>query len=114
MPCALLGDLKITVQLHAGHALEAGCHEIDGDCPNLVTESGTLHSRSNAYTEPLAAFPFTAEIRHARVLGPRYIGRTAMWTERTIRPALIYKPLFSGRIVRKHLKQLIEADAFAV
>ena len=114
MPCAFLGNLKITVQLHAGHALEAGCHEIDGDYPNLVTEFGTLHRRSNADAEPLAAFPLTAEIRHGLVLGPGYIDRTAMWTVRTIRPALFNKPLFSGRIVRKHLKQLFQADAFTV
>ena len=27
---------------------------------------------------------------------------------------LFYKPLFSGRIDRKHLKQLFQADAFAM
>ena len=32
-PCGLLGDVQVAVQLHAGHALEAGQAEVDGDGP---------------------------------------------------------------------------------
>ncbi len=38
MPRAFLRDLKITVQLHRGDALERRRHEINGDGPNLKTQ----------------------------------------------------------------------------
>ena len=64
MPGGLLRDVQVAVEFHARDGLQAGEIQVDVDGPHLAPEVRRLHDRSGLDTEPLAAFPLTAMVRH--------------------------------------------------
>ncbi len=55
VPSGLLGDAEVPVELHAGHTLEVGTHEIGREAPLAEGEVRSLHDRAGLYREVLVA-----------------------------------------------------------
>ena len=115
MPGRLLRHFEIPMQFHRRHALEARRHQIDRDRPRLVAELRALHDVSHLEAEPRLAVAVATAVRHRLVpdISLDVEGATAR-AVRAVRPDLRFEPPLGRGIVREHLHELLETDAFAV
>lgn len=59
------------MQFHAGHTLEVGCQQIDGNGPITITEFGSFHDSTGLEAELRAIKAVTAAMGHTAVLDVR-------------------------------------------
>ena len=91
--------VQIAVQLQAGHALEAGIHQVDGDRPYLQTQVGAVHQGVVPHREVLAAVPASVRLRLARGALLDVQG-AALRAADTIGPTYLDEPRLGRGIVR--------------
>ena len=113
VPCGLLRDAQLAMQLHAGDPLDVGRRHVERNSPCLIAELAGLHDRSLADAEPLAAV--LAGVRHGRMgRAMSVVAGTAVRAGRPVLPAQFLKPPFRRRVVRELVKQLDDRDSLAV
>ena len=112
VPGGLLRDPEVAPELHAGDALDAGRHQVDGERPLAEPEIRGLHDGSGLDREILPARPAPEWLRLARRARLHVVGIAARAPD-AVRPADRDDPLLSGLIGRKHGRQIHQAEALS-
>ena len=95
----------------AGNPLAAGRETMYGDCPQLVSDVGSLHDGADLDAESLATV--TAPERHRLVGAPLLdADRTAVGAGYLVAPSLLDEPLFSDGIIGEEAEELRERKRF--
>ena len=104
------------MQLHARHALEVGCDQIeDCDRPQAVVQLRAFHHRARLKREHPLVGAGPAAMGHGAVLDVALnVHGTAARAIGAVRPARPRKPRFGGRVIREHLPELDQGQALTV
>ena len=112
VPCGLLADAQVAVQLHRAGPFDVRVEQVDGDGPLPIAQLRGLHDRPEPHREELAAAP--AAVGHRGVLGPGLNVRAlAVRTHRAVGPPLGSEPHLSRRLIGELVEQVLERHSGA-
>ena len=108
-----LADADITVELHAGNALEAGQFQVDGNGPFAQGNLGVSQCRPGSDAKVLPAVG--APVRHGFSVGSLFGPHASTMAAAPIPvPELIFKPFGRSRFIGEHFQQLNDRNALSV
>lgn len=114
LPCRLLRDVQIPMQLHAGYRLERSRDQVYSNNPRLITQLRFVKRGADLHAEPLPASVALASPRTTPVLVGANVERPAMRAPGFIPPTLFLEPKPGGLIVREQLEQRGDGYPFPV